>query len=194
MVIYNGDHPYAHSLTLSNLIEPEASRKIFHNLFTQPFSLIDLAAIPDETLREAAQDRVRGVALLMSFKHVFDRNLQEYLEKILLKLLRQLDQAGDIDEVTDVLYYLLNENGYLNKKRFWTVFHNEFSQEVESKMATIAEQIREETRLEIVKRLLADTSRSESDLIAWVHSMTGISMEKIRDLAKLYYGSTSFSK
>lgn len=52
MILYNGDAPYAHSLILSDLIQPAASKAIFENLFTQPFCLVDLNAIQDEALRK----------------------------------------------------------------------------------------------------------------------------------------------
>lgn len=54
LIIYNGDEPYADSLTLSDLIQPEASKNIFSTLFTKPFSLVDLAAISDDSLRQCA--------------------------------------------------------------------------------------------------------------------------------------------
>lgn len=189
LVIYNGNEPYKHSLTLSDLIEPEASKEIFSTLFTQPFCLIDLAVIVDESLRKAAQDRVKGIALLMALKHVFDRNLQAFFDQTLINTLKQLDQSGDTDEVADVLYYLLNESEFLDEEQFWSTFHHNFSKEVESKMTTIAQKIEqrgiEKKQIEIAQRLLAEkTSMSESDLLAWVHRMTGLSIEKIKELKK----------
>lgn len=134
LVVYNGDQPYTYSLTLSDLIRPESSKEIFSTLFTKPFSLVDLASIKDDMLRKQAQVHIKGMALLMALKHVFDRNLQT-----LINILKNLDQAGDTDKVVDVLYYLLNENEFLDEKHFWTVFNREFSKEAENKMATIAQ-------------------------------------------------------
>src|SRR3990167_10326172 len=193
LVIYNGSQPYAHSLTLSDLIEPEASRKIFSRLFTEPFCLIDLAIIEDESLRKSAQDRVKGIALLMALKHVFDKNLQTFFDQTLIKVLRQLDQNGDTDEVVDVLYYLLNEGEFLDEKRFWSVFGHQFSREVEGKMATIAEKMEqrgiekgiEKNNIEIAKQLLSEKiGLSDSDLIALIKRVTGLSEDKIQELRK----------
>jgi len=189
LVIYNGNKPYAHSLNLSELIEPTASRKIFGNLFTNPFCLIDLADIPDESLRQSAQNKVKGVALLMALKHVSDRNLQVFFEQTLINVLKKLDRSGDTDEVVDVLYYLLKESLFLNKEQFWITFHHDFSSEVDSKMKTIAQQIREEGRqegmLQTAERLLAEkTSFSDAELVALIHRITGLSVEKIKELQK----------
>lgn len=189
LLLYNGSQPYAHSLILSDLIEPEASRKIFSRLFTEPFCLIDLTTIEDESLRKSAQNRVKGIALLMALKHVFDKNLQAFFDQTLIKVLRQLDQSGDTDEVVDVLYYLLNEGEFLDEKRFWSILDHQFSQEVEGKMATIAEKMEqrgiEKNNMEIAKQLLSEKiGLSDSDLIALIKRVTGLSEDKIQELRK----------
>ncbi len=181
LIIYNGSAPYAHSLNLSELIEPEASKKIFSTLFTKPFCLIDLSAIPDESLRKSAQDRVKGIALLMALKHVFDKNLKTFFEQTLMNVLKQLDQAGDTDEVVDVLYYLLKESEFLDEGRFWATFHHSFSKEVEDKMTTIAQKIEErgklEGKLEVAEQLL-----SEGAELVFIAKITKLPLEKIKEL------------
>lgn len=189
LVIYNGRQPYNHSLTLKDLIEPEASREVFKNLFTEPFCLVDLTTIQDEELRKAAQDRVKGMALLMALKHVFDRNLQIFIEQTLFSLLKQLDVAGDTDEVVDVLYYLLNEGEFLDKSRFWSMFDHKFSSEVENKMSTIAQQLKneglEEGKIKMAKQLLSEKiGLSDNELVALVKRLTGLSDDKIQELRK----------
>lgn len=74
------------------MIEQEEAKPLFDNLFKTPSQLIDLAAIPDEELRTHLQKRVQAQALLLSLKHVFDENLQDYLETVLLALFQALDQ------------------------------------------------------------------------------------------------------
>ncbi|TAK73336.1 MAG: hypothetical protein EPO11_08600, partial [Gammaproteobacteria bacterium] len=201
----NGDQPYSHSLTLSDLIKPDAAKQVFSHLFTKPFCLIDLATIEDDTLREYVQGRVKGIALLMALKHVFDSNLQAFFEQTLIKALRQLDQAGDSDEVVDVIYYLLNENEFLNGKRFWDILHRKFSPRTEAKIMTIAQQLRQEgmregmregmqqgiqhgiekTKIEFAKQLLAENpGLSKKDLIALINRLTGFTVEKVLELEK----------
>lgn len=192
LVIYNGNEPYAHSLTLSDLIQPEAAKQIFSTLFTKPFSLIDLPTIPDEMLREAAQKKVKGIALLMALKHVFDRNLQTYFEQTLLNVLKQLDREGGIEEISDILYYLSNEGKFLDDERFLASFSHQFSPEVESKMSTVVQQIEAkaiekgkiEGKIEMARQLLADRPQdlSEAQLVALIQRATGLSAEKIQEL------------
>lgn len=190
LVVYNGDKPYHHSLTLSDLIKPDQSKEIFGTLFTRPFSLIDLSTIDDDTLRKQAQDHIKGVALLMALKHASDRNLQVFFDQILFKILKRLEQEGDIDEVVDVSYYILKESEFLDKNWFFEMFRSQkFSPEVENKMSTIAQQLEEEGRekgkIEIAKQLLNEKiGLSDAELIALVKRLTGLSDDKIQELRK----------
>jgi len=194
LVVYNGNKPYSHSLTLSDLIKPDQSKEIFSTLFTKPFPLIDLPAIDDDILRQQAQDHVKGIALLMVLKHASDRNLQTFFDQILFKILKRLEQQGDIDEVVDVSYYLLKESEFLDKKWFFEVFRShQFSSEVENKMSTIAQQLQEEGRekgieegkIEVAKQLLnEEIGLSDAELIALVKRLTGLSDDTIQELRK----------
>jgi len=40
-----------------------------------------------------------------------------------------------------MLYYLLNENEFLNEERFWSIIHQGFSSETEDKIMTIAQKL-----------------------------------------------------
>jgi recombination-promoting nuclease RpnB len=189
LVLFNGNQAYIHSLNLMDLIEPAASKDIFKDMFTRPFCLIDLAAIQDETLRKQAQNQIKGVILLMALKHVFSKDLQDFLDQILITSLKQLDQAGGSHEVVDLLYFLLNEGKFLDKEQFLLTLRGKFSRAVEDKMMTVAQQLKEEGRIQekikIANNLLAEkTELSDTDLINWVHRMTGLSAEKIKELRK----------
>lgn len=195
LIIYNGSRPYSHSLTLQDMIEPEASKNLFDNFFKTPFCLIDLATIEDDDLRKKLQNHVRGIALLMTLKHVFDRKLQNYFEQTLVTVFKQLDNCGDRDEVIDMLYYLLNEGQFLNEKKFWTILHQEFHPDIEGKVMTIAQRLRAsgieegiekgiekgefKAKLEVAQRMLA-----EGVDIAFIAKLTGLSREKIKELEK----------
>lgn len=191
MIIYNGNRPYSSKLSLKEMIHPEASQKIFDALFQSPLCLIDLTSIEDDVLRKQAQEHVKGIALLMSLKHVFDKNLQAYFDQILLDLFKKMDRRGDRDDVADMLYYLLNEGDFLDEDKFWYTLHQEFSPETEEKVMTIAQKLeargREkgkvegkfEAQLEIAETLLAEGL--EPDLIA---KATKLSLTKIKELQK----------
>lgn len=187
VVIYNGQRSYSHTLTLNEMIAPKDSQKLFKNLFTNPLCMIDLNTIQDEVLRKQLQKNVRGVALLMTLKHVFDKNLQNYFEQVLVDVFKQLDQSGNRDDVADMLYYLLNEGKFLNKIKFWNLLHQEFSPEIEDKVMTIAEQLKAEGReegiekgkLEVAKRLL-----EEGVELGFIVKVTKLPLAKIKELQK----------
>ena len=94
LIISNASRPYRHSLTLRDMIAPEDAKVLFDKLFNTPFQLIDLAAITDEELRIQLQERVQAQALLLSLKHVFDQNLQDYLETVLFDLFQTMEQEA----------------------------------------------------------------------------------------------------
>jgi predicted transposase/invertase (TIGR01784 family) len=187
LIIYNGDRPYSHTLTFKDMIEPEASKELFDSFFKTPFCLIDLATIEDEELRKNLQGRVRGVALLMTLKHIFDKNLQILFEQVLVDAYKRLDQSGNRDDVADMLFYLLNEGEFLSEDRFWLIIHQEFSPEVEGKLMAIAQKLEargiekgvEKRNIEIAERLL-----SENAELAFIAKITGLSLAKIEELKK----------
>jgi len=135
----------------------------------------------------------------MALKHVLDKNLQIFLEQTLFNVLKELDRIGDVSAAADLLYYLLNEGVFLDSNRFWQVFHNEFSQEVEGDMATIAQQLEqkgfkrgleqglEQAKIKMARQLLVDkkiSNMSQDDLISLIKRSTGLSEKKIHALKK----------
>jgi hypothetical protein len=78
-----------------------------------------------------------------------------------------------------MLYYLLNESKCLDEERFWAMINQEFSSGVESKVMTLAQKLkarsREETRIEMVKRLL-----QENQGVDFISRVTFLSLEQIK--------------
>lgn len=186
MIIYNGDQPYHHSLNLSELIQPESTREMFSTLFTKPFHLIDLSIIPDESLKNAAREKIRGITLLMSLKHAFDRNFQSYFEESLVFYLQQLDIAGDPDGVTDIMAYLLEVVSLGNKEKILLNFKMlKFSKKVEDKMSTMAEFFmekgRQEAMLKLATKLLnAEGLNKHPELIELLQDATGMPIDALK--------------
>ncbi|CAN5332481.1 Rpn family recombination-promoting nuclease/putative transposase [soil metagenome] len=141
IIIYNGQRPYSHTLILKDMIVPEAARVIFDNLFKTPLCLVDLSVIEDDELRSQLHHHIKGVALLMTLKHVFNRDLQRYFEHVLVTVFKELDRLGNRDDVVDLLYYLLNEGEFTHKEKFWAVLHKEFSTKTEDEVMTIAQSL-----------------------------------------------------
>lgn len=189
LIIYNGQRSYVSSLNLRDLIYPKESQKMFDTLFSTPFQLIDLTQINDETLREQMQGHIRGIALLMTLKHIFDKNLQNSFETVLLEAYKRLDRSGDREDLGDMLYYIFKKNDSLNKNQFWSILDQEFSQEVGGNFMTMEEQAIlegmqkgiqqgiQQGKAEMAKQLIA----ANLDL-AFIAKISGISIDKLLKL------------
>jgi len=191
LIISNASTPYKHSLTLRDMIEPEEAKPLFDSLFTTPSSLIDLAAIPDEELRTRLQEHVSAQAFLLSLKHVFDKDLQHYIETILLSSLIALDKSGYSDEVADLLYYLYNEGNLTSANQFWAFLHQKFSKEVEDKVMTLGQQAVQQAVQQATQQALKQGAREtalrmlEKKLdIQLIAEVTRLSLEEIKQLKK----------
>jgi recombination-promoting nuclease RpnB len=183
LVIYNGERPYSHSLTFRDMIGPDASKELFDTFFKAPFCLIDLTIIEDKTLKKQLLNHVSGVALLMTLKHVFARNIQELFEQLLVDAYKDLDQSGHRDDLVDMLYYLLNESEFLNEERFWEIIRQSFSPETEGKMMTIAQKL-EAKGIEKEKYIIAERLLLEGVEARLVAKVTQLSLETIEQLKK----------
>jgi recombination-promoting nuclease RpnA len=187
LVISNASRPYKHSLTLRDLIAPEAAKPLFDKLFNTPSQLIDLAAIPDEKLRAQLQGQVQAQALLLSLKHAFDKNLEEYMDTVLLILYQTLDQLGYRDEVADLLYYLYTEGNLSDSSRFWSYLHRKFSKEVEEKVMTLGQQAVHQAVQQAEHQALQATALRMLDEkldIKLISKVTKLSPDEIKRLAR----------
>jgi predicted transposase/invertase (TIGR01784 family) len=185
LIISNASKPYTHSLTLRDMIEPKEAQSLFDNLFTKPGTLIDLAAIHDEELRTQLQDHVKAQALLLSLKHVFDKDLQEYLETVLLSSFQALDTLGYRDEVADMLYYLYNEGNLTDSDKFWTFLHHKFSKDVEEKVMTLGERAQQQALQQGIQQGVQETALrmlNEKIDITLISKVTNLSPEEIKRL------------
>ena len=86
------------------------------------------------------QEHIRAQALLLILKHVFDKELQTYMETVLVDCFKQLDEQGYRDDVADMLYYLYNEGNLCDSNQFWVFLHRQFSNDVEEKVITLGQQ------------------------------------------------------
>lgn len=151
LIIYNGSKPYSKPLALKELIHPESSRVLFENLFNKPLDIIDLAKMDTKTLQAHSEEHIRGTALLLTMKHVFDKNLpDEFME--LLHIYKYLDQSGYRDETGDMLYYLLNESKHLTLDHLQTVIHQNFSEPIEDTVMTLAQALRQQGKQEGIQK------------------------------------------
>jgi predicted transposase YdaD len=191
LVISNASTPYKHSLTLRDMIEPEEAKPLFDKLFNTPSQLIDLAAIPDEKLRAQLQGHVQAQALLLSLKHVFDKDLEWYMDTELLTFFQALEQLGHRDEVADLLYYIYREGNLSDSSRFWSYLHRKFSKEVEEKVMTLGQQAEQRavqqavqhTRQETMQQTAIRMLEKQFD-IKLISEITKLSLNEIKRLAE----------
>ncbi|HGC5940565.1 TPA: Rpn family recombination-promoting nuclease/putative transposase [Legionella pneumophila] len=146
--------------------------------FLKPFQLIDLGQIDDETLKQHAWSGVMEFAL----KHIFARDILPFLKDI-ADTLHQLDNAGGRDFIAIVLQYLLERGELSDKEAFFKLIDTQISHEVGEKIMSLAEQLKEEGRIEkereIAKRMLDEGAEP-----AFVAKVTGLSLDKIKMMQK----------
>jgi predicted transposase YdaD len=191
LIISNASKPYGHSLTLRDMIEPEEAKPLFDNLFKTPLQLIDLAAIADEEFRTKLQEQVRAQALLLSLKHVFDKDLPNILETLLFSPFKRLDEMGYRDDVADLLYYLYNEGNLTDSAQFWSFLHRKFSPHVEDKVMTLGQQAVQQAEQRALQQGAKENSR-ETALrmlarkcdIELISEVTQLPQDEIKRLAR----------
>ena len=176
LVIYHGKRKYPFSTDLSDLVDAPPS--LIDRYFLKPFQLIDLGQIDDETLKQHAWSGVMEFAL----KHIFARDILPFLKDI-ADTLHQLDNAGGRDFIAIVLQYLLERGELSDKEAFFKLIDTQISHEVGEKIMSLAEQLKEEGRIEkereIAKRMLDEGAEP-----AFVAKVTGLSLDKIKMMQK----------
>ena len=180
LVIYHGKRKYPFSTDINDLIDAPSS--LVERYFLKPFQLVDLGQIDDEILKQHAWSGVMEFAL----KHIFARDILPWLREIASKL-HQIDKAGGRNFIAIVLQYLLERGELSDKEAFFELIDTQISHEVGEKIMSLAEQLKEEGRIEgelskekeIAKRLLDEGSDP-----AFVAKITGLSLDKIKTLQK----------
>jgi len=176
LVIYHGKRKYPFSTDLNDLVDAPPS--LIDRYFLKPFQLIDLGQIDDETLKQHAWSGVMEFAL----KHIFARDILPFLKDI-ADTLHQLDNAGGRDFIAIVLQYLLERGELSDKEAFFKLIDTQISHEVGEKIMSLAEQLKEEGRIE-KERELAKRMLDEGAEPAFVAKVTGLSLDKIKMMQK----------
>jgi predicted transposase/invertase (TIGR01784 family) len=176
LVIYHGKRKYPFSTDLSDLIDAPPS--LIERYFLKPFQLIDLGQIDDETLKQHAWAGVMEFAL----KHIFARDILPWLKDI-AGTLHQLDNAGGRDFIAIVLQYLLERGELSDKEAFFKLIDTQISHEVGEQIMSLAEQLKEEGRIEKENEIAMRMLEEGSDP-AFVAKVTGLSLDKIKKLQK----------
>jgi predicted transposase YdaD len=117
-----------------------------------------------------------------ALKHIFARDILPFLKDI-ADTLHQRDNAGGRDFIAIVLQYLLERGELSDKEAFFKLIDTQISHEVGEKIMSLAEQLKEEGRIEkereIAKRMLDEGAEP-----AFVAKVTGLSLDKIKMMQK----------
>jgi predicted transposase/invertase (TIGR01784 family) len=142
IVFYNGKQPYTANQDIFSLFgEQEA---LARDIFLQPFTLVDVSTIEDETLR---QHQWAGI-LEWCMMHVYKRDILPYLP-----VLGQLFQLLFVQDHDDILrpmikYILTSMETEAKAKEFVQALSYELSASGEKDVMTIAEKLYAEGRQE----------------------------------------------
>jgi len=175
LILYTGDKPYTYSTDLFDLFEKE--KDLAKSTFLNPYQLIDLNKIPDETLREAYY--WFGAAALTA-KHIRDFDLVSLVESMIDLFLRLKDEGLD-NYVHVTLSYIFKAGEVKDEEAFRDVIRSGLSSNDEEIVMTLAEKYRQKGeikgRLEGRLEALHETALNFLKL--------GISKEQVAQATKL---------
>jgi predicted transposase/invertase (TIGR01784 family) len=142
LILYTGPKPYAHSTDLFDLFgeEKELSKSVFLN----PYQLIDLNAISDESLRETYY---LFSAAALATKHIRNMDLVS-LTETMIDLLQRLKAEGLNEYAHLTLSYVFDEGNGKDEEGFRRVVRAGLSQEDEEKVMTLREKYLQQGREE----------------------------------------------
>lgn len=176
MVIYHGKKPWKYSNDIRALVD--APNSLVDQYFLKPFHLLDLNTIDDEEMKNNLHSGLMEFAL----KHIFDRDILPWLMKI-RSIIQALDRKDDRDYLALVLQYMIDRGETTDKKAFIEFVESNLSEEVGEKIMTIAEQFKEEGKLE-GKFEAARKMLNEGLEITLISKFTDLPIEQIKTLKK----------
>jgi predicted transposase/invertase (TIGR01784 family) len=139
LVIYNGKKPYPKSYP-RDLMELFKSPSLAKQWMFQPFKLVDLSIIDDNTLMQTPWASL----LQMVMKHVYDRDIEHTLGKLLdANILQTILAKQGQDYLKTMLYYVYNTGEIKHKERLVQMM-DQADPNLGAFNMTIAEQWRQE--------------------------------------------------
>ncbi|WP_423063209.1 Rpn family recombination-promoting nuclease/putative transposase [Candidiatus Paracoxiella cheracis] len=138
LVFYHGQQRYPYSTDLFDLFGD--SRELAKSVLLEPFHLIDVNTIPDETLKQ----RVWSGVLTLMQKHIYERDVLKYFEAV-LPLLRELMTNHEESYILSTVHYVIDAGSINDIERLIRLTH-ELSPEIGDEAMTLAERLRLEGR------------------------------------------------
>jgi len=196
LILYTGNKPYTYSTDFFELFEKE--KELARSTFLNPYQIIDLNKIPDETLRDAYY--WFGAAALTA-KHIRDFDLVS-LVKSMVNLLDRLKKDGFDNYVHLTLSYIFTTGEVKDEEGFRDVIRSGLSSSDEEIVMTLAEKYRQKGYQEgkrdsmiaveqyIQKGKLEALYETALNLFklgmsaAQVVQATGLSLQEVRNLSR----------
>lgn len=183
LILYTGDKPYTYSTDFFDLFGKE--KDLAKSTFLNPYQLIDLNKIPDETLREAYY--WFGAAALTA-KHIRDFDLVSLVESMIDLLLRLKDEGLD-NYVHVTLSYIFKAGEVKDEEAFRDVIRSGLSSNDEEIVMTLAEKYRQKGKVEgEIKGEIKALRKTALNLFKFgmtkeqVAQATTLSLQEVQDL------------
>jgi len=174
IVVYHGKRPWKYSRDIRDIVG--APRELVDRYFLQPFQLLDLGKIEDETLREHVWS---GVAEFL-MKHIHAADILPYIREM-ADIMHQLTLNGGRQYVEILLQYSFSKGEIQDDSAFFDLIRTRVSPEIGDKVMGLAQRIRQDTwqeaQLEYALRMLQEGAEP-----AFVAKITKLPIEKINEL------------
>ncbi len=181
LVFFTGKGPYTGMRAIWELCG--SNDELMQKILQSPFHLVDVSQLPDEELLAQLRAGTLGFILRKRFKQQFRTSL-----KAIVANLNMLDLEKEERYLLELLHYLLNiDDEDANVDNLIELLHDELSPEVEKKMSSMAEKLREEGKEQQALRT-AKILLKESFELSVIAKATGLSLTKIKALRKKLTG------
>lgn len=179
LVVYHG-RPYEFTTDIRELVD--APRELVDRYFLKPFQLLDLSKISDEALKKNIWSGIMTFAL----KHIFERDMLPFLQKI-APILKKVDRENGQDFVGIVLQYIAERAELSDENAFIELINANISDKTGETIMTLAEQWlrRGELKGKLEGKLETAQEMVDQGLdINLIAKVTHLPIEKIKALKK----------
>lgn len=179
IILYNGRRPYAHSLDLFDLFQPE-EKELAKEALMSPCHLIDLTQVSDEELKPY----LYFGTLALTLKHIRDSDIYPFFP-LLAQMLKELEKWGEDSYICTIMTYMAKAGKTEHPKEIVQVIKELGLANEERIMGTLLEYLQPEL-LKRVADKATEKARHERDIeIAKTMFSKGIDIEIITSITQL---------
>jgi predicted transposase/invertase (TIGR01784 family) len=178
-IIYTGEKPYKYSMDFFDLFREQ--KDLAKEMMTSPYHLIDLTQVSDEVLR---QYQFFGAMALLA-KHIHDPDILPFF-KSFLDILRKLESQNEVSYIYTIISYVVEAGEVSDKAEFLQTIKR-LESVSEEKIMTIAEQFRQEGKIEgkiETSHAIAFNLMKLGIHLEQISKATSISVTELQDMKK----------